>query len=131
LTRWPAAAVAACALAFAAAVPAVVASHSDGTRERPAAGAATHSSQPPAAPDGRDVFIGAGCAECHTLAGADAHGRVGPDLDRRLVGLSPRRVRRIVERQVRRGGGGMPPFRGLSRAQIAAVAAYVARAAAG
>ena len=69
---------------------------------------------------GADVFNSAGCATCHTLAAAGAHGRVGPDLDQ----LKPDAA--LVEHQVTNGGGGMPSFRGtLSPKQIKAVADYV------
>ena len=73
-----------------------------------------------AASAGAKVFDSAGCANCHTLAAAGAHGRVGPDLDQ----LKPDAA--LVERQVTNGGGGMPSFRGtLSPQQIKAVADYV------
>jgi outer membrane protein assembly factor BamB len=69
---------------------------------------------------GKGVF-NANCASCHTLADANAHGSVGPNLD----DLKPDKA--TVARQVRNGGGGMPAFGGrLSDAQIAQVAAYVA-----
>jgi mono/diheme cytochrome c family protein len=64
------------------------------------------------------------CASCHTLAAAHSHGAVGPNLDQ----LAPSRS--VVARQVTNGGGGMPSFGGrLSKAQIAAIAAYVAASA--
>jgi mono/diheme cytochrome c family protein len=70
---------------------------------------------------GLAVFESAGCGKCHTLAAAGAHGTVGPDLDR----LRPAYDR--VLRQVEKGGGGMPSFRGdLSPRQIRAVALFVA-----
>jgi sulfite dehydrogenase len=69
---------------------------------------------------GADVFKTAGCANCHTLAAAEANGRVGPNLDQ----VKPDEA--LVERQVTNGGGGMPSFKGtLSAAQIKAVAEYV------
>ena len=69
---------------------------------------------------GADVFNTAGCANCHTLAAANANGRVGPNLDQ----LKPDEP--LVERQVTNGGGGMPSFKGtLTDAQIKAVADYV------
>jgi cytochrome c6 len=72
------------------------------------------------ASSGPDVFNTAGCANCHTLAAAEANGRVGPNLDQ----IKPSEA--IVERQVTDGGGGMPSFKGtLSPAQIKAVAEYV------
>ena len=73
---------------------------------------------------GADVFKTAGCANCHTLAAAEANGRVGPNLDQ----VKPDEP--LVERQVTNGGGGMPSFKGtLSPAQIKAVADYVSSSA--
>ena len=42
--------------------------------------------EPPAASasSGRAVFVRMGCGGCHTLAAANAHGEIGPDLDARL-----------------------------------------------
>jgi outer membrane protein assembly factor BamB/mono/diheme cytochrome c family protein len=63
------------------------------------------------------------CASCHTLAAAHAHGTVGPNLDQ----LKPSKG--VVVGQVTNGGGGMPAFGGrLSKAQIDAIATYVATA---
>ncbi len=60
------------------------------------------------------------CSSCHTLADADAHGSVGPDLD----DLRP--DGRRVARKVQTGGGGMPSFSGrLSRPEIVRLASYV------
>jgi mono/diheme cytochrome c family protein len=73
-----------------------------------------------AAPNGKEVFVSAGCGACHTLKDAGSTGTVGPNLDQ----LKPSRVR--VAHQVEVGGGAMPPFKGqLSEAQIQAVARYV------
>jgi outer membrane protein assembly factor BamB len=64
------------------------------------------------------------CASCHTLAAAHSTGAVGPNLDQ----LRPSKA--VVARQVTNGGGGMPSFGGrLSKAQIAAIASYVAASA--
>jgi len=64
------------------------------------------------------------CASCHTLAAADAKGTVGPNLDQLKPSTS------VIVRQVTNGGGGMPAFGGrLSKAQIAAIASYVASSA--
>jgi len=71
-------------------------------------------------PDGKAIFVSAGCGSCHTLKAAGTHGNVGPNLD----ALKPSEP--TVEKQVTNGGGGMPPFKGqLTAAQIKAVAAYV------
>jgi len=64
------------------------------------------------------------CSSCHTLAAANATGKVGPNLDQ----LKPSKA--VVAHQVTNGGGGMPSFGGrLSPAQIDAIAAYVASSA--
>jgi mono/diheme cytochrome c family protein len=73
------------------------------------------------AESGAKLFASVGCSSCHTLAAAGAHGQVGPDLDQ----LKPSEA--TVERQVTKGGGGMPAFaETLDPAQIRAVARYVA-----
>ncbi len=73
---------------------------------------------------GAQVFVKAGCGKCHALAAAGSKGAVGPNLDE----LRPSRER--VERQVREGGRGMPPFAGtLSKREIEAVADFVASSA--
>jgi mono/diheme cytochrome c family protein len=73
---------------------------------------------------GLKVFMSAGCGSCHTLAAAHATGDVGPNLDE----LKPSEAR--VAHQVTGGGAAMPSFAGrLSKAQIAAVAKFVASAA--
>jgi mono/diheme cytochrome c family protein len=78
---------------------------------------------------GRVVFHAAGCADCHTLAAAHAHGNVGPNLDHVLAGLPRSAVVRLVEHKVLVGGGGMMPFGiGMAPIRIHRVAAYVARA---
>ncbi len=75
---------------------------------------------------GKAVFTSAGCAGCHTLADANAHGTVGPNLDE----LKPPLAK--VVNQVIKGGGAMPAFKGtLSTKQIADVSAYVVQATGG
>jgi mono/diheme cytochrome c family protein len=75
---------------------------------------------------GKAVFASAGCASCHTLADANAHGTVGPNLDQLKPPLSK------VVPQVINGGAAMPPFKGqLTPKQIADVAAYVVKATGG
>jgi len=75
---------------------------------------------------GKQVFLSAGCAGCHTLADAGATGTVGPDLDAAAPSAS------LVAERVRDGKGVMPSFVGsLDDAEIAAVAAYVSDAASG
>ncbi len=69
---------------------------------------------------GKAVFATAGCASCHTLADADAHGTVGPNLDEAKPDAA------LVTERVTNGQGAMPPFKGqLDETQIADVAAYV------
>ena len=88
-----------------------------------ACGGQEESSSPP--PTGPQVFVLAGCGDCHTLAAAGSRGTIGPNLDQ----LRPGRGR-VVD-QVVQGGGGMPSFAGkLSRDEIDAVAEYVATSAA-
>lgn len=63
------------------------------------------------------------CAICHSLKDAGAEGAVGPILDE----LKPDGAR--VAKALRDGIGQMPSYRGkLSDEQIAALAAYVAKA---
>lgn len=76
-------------------------------------------------PSGAQVFASAGCGSCHTLKAAGATGQVGPNLDQ--IHPSASTVSAIVQS----GRGAMPAFAGkLSTAQIAAVAQYIAPAAA-
>ena len=66
------------------------------------------------------------CASCHTLADADADGKVGPNLDDAAPSVD------LVHDRVTNGKGGMPAFRGtLEEDEIDAVSAYVAEAAGG
>jgi len=75
---------------------------------------------------GKQVFLSAGCAGCHTLADAGATGTVGPNLDAAHPSAA------LVAERVRDGKGVMPSFAGkLSDTEIAAVAAYVSGAASG
>ena len=73
---------------------------------------------------GEKVFESAGCANCHTLAAAHSTGSVGPNLTKLKPSVT------AVQSQVIHGGGIMPAFGGtLSKAQIQAVAEFVAAAA--
>jgi len=75
---------------------------------------------------GKQVFETAGCAGCHTLNAANAHGNVGPNLDNAKPPLS------VVITRVTHGGGAMPNFSGqLSTKQIADVAAFVVKSTGG
>ena len=77
---------------------------------------------------GRKIFAETAvppCAVCHTLKAANSAGEIGPNLDE----LKPDAEK--VARAVRNGVGNMPAFgEALSDAEIAAVAAFVAKAAA-
>ena len=75
---------------------------------------------------GKAVFLSAGCVGCHTLADANAHGTVGPNLDQAKPALS-KAVMRVTQ-----GAGAMPSFKGqLTTKQIADVTAYVVKATGG
>jgi mono/diheme cytochrome c family protein len=75
---------------------------------------------------GKSVFTSAGCVGCHTLADANAHGTVGPNLDDAKPPLS------LIVTRVTLGKGAMPSFKDqLSTKQIADVAAYVVKASGG
>jgi mono/diheme cytochrome c family protein len=75
---------------------------------------------------GKAVFASAGCVGCHTLADANAHGTVGPNLDQAKPPLS------LAVARVTQGRGAMPSFKGqLSTKQIADVTAYVVKATGG
>jgi uncharacterized membrane protein len=75
---------------------------------------------------GKQVFLSAGCAGCHTLSDAGATGTVGPSLDAAHPSAD------LVAARVRDGKGVMPSFAGtLSDAEIAGVAAYVSSATSG
>jgi sulfite dehydrogenase len=102
--------------------PAVVAEDKDNPPQSEAAGAASYASGGGGGkPDGKAVFTDK-CGSCHTLKAAGTTGQVGPRLD----GISLDAA--AIEQTVRKGRGGMPPFKDqLSAAELRAVAAYVAR----
>ena len=87
---------------------------------RPRAAAGTTDGGAAGVSDPRELFD-ANCASCHTFTAANATGNIGPNLDRTQMDLGG------IERQIRRGGNGMPPFEGtLSDKQIAALAKFIA-----
>ena len=70
---------------------------------------------------GKTLF-GANCAGCHTLSAAGATGEEGPNLDTRKPAFA------TVQRQVTRGGGGMPGFStSLAESQIADISTFVSQ----
>jgi mono/diheme cytochrome c family protein len=75
--------------------------------------------------DPKALFV-SNCGGCHTFAAAGTTGTVGPNLDQLQVPEAR------IEEQIRRGGGGMPPFEGkLTDEQIKALAKWVAENRAG
>lgn len=71
--------------------------------------------------DGKQIFVDAGCGNCHTLAAAGTNGGSGPTL------TNFKASKEEVATQVANGGGGMPAFSGdLTAKQIDAVAEFVA-----
>jgi mono/diheme cytochrome c family protein len=86
-------------------------------------GAQKQAAAPAKAGPGARLFTSAGCGGCHVLGDAGTHGNIGPNLDQLQPTFS------VVVRQVRDGGGGMPPFAGkLSTSEIRMLAAYVSGA---
>jgi mono/diheme cytochrome c family protein len=80
----------------------------------------TPASQPGDAAAGKQVFLTAGCAGCHTLADAGTNGTVGPNLDDKKPPYE------LVVDRVTNGKGVMPKFGGqLTEQQIQNVAKYV------
>jgi mono/diheme cytochrome c family protein len=76
--------------------------------------------------EGKEVFLSAGCASCHTLSDAGASGTIGPSLD--ATQPSPE----LVVDRVTNGAGAMPSFADqLDEEQIQDVAAYVSSASGG
>ena len=99
------------------------------TTDETTAGEATTSaatSTPGDAAAGEQVFAGASCGSCHTLAAAGAAGLVGPNLDQTKPSFAQ------VVNIVSNGGGAMPAFSDrLSKSQIADLAAFVTQAVGG
>jgi cytochrome c oxidase subunit II len=99
-------------------------------------------SKPSAAPvseqaqRGRELFLAAGCGACHAIRGTPAAGTIGPDLTylatRRSVGLDTMPMTEAnIQRFIRDGqhikpGNLMPPFRIFAKADLEALAAYLA-----
>lgn len=120
MQRWPA-----LIAAIAAAVVLQGCGDNGGSTHEPTETAPERTGDPAA---GRLVFLEAGCGRCHTLAAAGTSGTIGPNLDEHLMAHDHGGdLLEDIERQIRRGGGGMPAFEGrLSDAEIADVVAFVA-----
>jgi mono/diheme cytochrome c family protein len=75
---------------------------------------------------GKAVFTSAGCVGCHTLAAANSHGTVGPNLDDVKPPLS------LAVARVTQGKNAMPSFKAqLTAKQIADVTAFVVKSSGG
>ncbi len=68
----------------------------EGEAARPGTATGEASSPDEAALDGRTLFAGAGCGDCHTLADADTAGQIGPVLDDVLPGQNPAAIRTSI-----------------------------------
>jgi len=72
------------------------------------------------ASNGKQIFMQAGCGNCHTLRDAGTSGSIGPNLD------EAKPPKALVATRVTNGKGPMPSFRStLTAEQIQAVAQYV------
>ena len=87
-----------------------------------------------AAPDGKTVFMDAGCGGCHTLADAGTTGTTGPDLDKGLKGKDEAFIRQSIvdpSAKITPGyqDGIMPPNFGdtLQAAELDALVKYLAQ----
>ena len=70
---------------------------------------------------GRDLFANWGCASCHSLVDADAHGDVGPHLDGADL------TEAFITNRVTNGQGAMPSFGGqMTQQEVADIAYYIA-----
>jgi cytochrome c oxidase subunit 2 len=84
--------------------------------------------------EGRKIFEGTACINCHTVAGTAATGRFGPDLthlmSRETIGSgiapnTPENLRRWIQRPDDLKPGSLMPPMGLSDQQLDAVTAYL------
>jgi mono/diheme cytochrome c family protein len=90
----------------------------------------------PAVMRGRELFASHGCGACHTIASANANGKLGPQLDAILAGESSS----AIEQQITHPPDTLPPFQDglmprdfgtrLPSADIQSLATFVAAAAA-
>jgi mono/diheme cytochrome c family protein len=89
-------------LTLAAAVMVVLAFTSGGDGSGRSAAPATAGQTP----DGKAVWLAQGCGSCHTLAAANAHGDIGPDLAASLKGAPASYIREsIVDPNARAAAG--------------------------
>ena len=89
----------------------------------------------PAVMRGRELFASHGCGACHTIASANASGRLGPELDAVLPGTSAAAIQRLITDPPKT----FPPFQAklmpedfgtrLPRADIQSLATFIAAAA--
>jgi cytochrome c oxidase subunit 2 len=84
--------------------------------------------------EGRKIFEGVACINCHTVAGTPANGRFGPDLTHLMsretiasgaVPNTPENLRRWIENPDALKPGCLMPPMGLNNQQLDAVAAYL------
>ncbi len=110
-------------LGFGAGIPALVIAHNRDNQSKQASGGLdlTDSQQ-----DGRKLFAH-NCSTCHTLKGANAVGKVGPNLDT-LQGLNAALVKNAILMGRAQGRGQMPAGL-LSGEDVNKVASFVANSA--
>lgn len=87
------------------------------------------------AAEGRALFLGAGCGTCHRVDGTEARGTAGPDLSHvgsrltigaGLIANEPDALARfIADAGAAKPGARMPPYPGLSAAELSAMAAWL------
>jgi len=105
---------------FGIAIPALVIAHNNDSQSKQATGGVDLSDSQQ---DGRKLFARK-CATCHTLKGANAVGKVGPNLDT-LQGLNKALVVNAIEVGRAQGRGQMPASL-LSGEDVQDVASFVA-----
>jgi mono/diheme cytochrome c family protein len=91
----------------------------------------------PAVMRGRELFASHGCGACHTIASANANGKLGPELDAVLGGVSTSAIERLITDPPET----FPPFQTklmprdfatrLPQADIQSLATFIAAAASG
>ena len=71
------------------------------------------------APNAR-ALVRKNCGGCHTMKAAGIYGKFGPSLD------TTKPSKALVAKRIRKGATGMPAFPNFSKAQVNAIATYVA-----